>query len=77
MVHPDGSGLRTIKLQIDSRNAFAFEPDWAPDGSRLVFPMFRDGQEDLYTAAADGSDVVQITDTPDFENGPDWGRSAS
>jgi hypothetical protein len=29
---------------------------------------------DLYAAAADGTDVLQITDTPDFENGPDWGR---
>jgi Tol biopolymer transport system component len=31
------------------------------------------GQEDIYTANADGSDVKQVTDTPDFENGPDWG----
>ena len=33
-----------------------------------------DDQEDIYTAKADGTDVVQVTDTPDFENGPDWGR---
>jgi hypothetical protein len=35
--------------------------------------MFINGQEDLYTANADGSNVRQITDTPDFEIGPDWG----
>jgi hypothetical protein len=35
--------------------------------------MFLNGQEDLYTANADGSNVRQITDTPDFEIGPDWG----
>jgi Tol biopolymer transport system component len=33
------------------------------------------GQEDIYTANADGSNLVQVTNTPAFENGPDWGRS--
>ncbi|HEX9124539.1 MAG TPA: hypothetical protein VF984_14460 [Actinomycetota bacterium] len=75
VVHPDGSGLKLIPLQVGSHNQpyFAFEPDFSPDGTHIVFCMFLNGQEDLYTAKADGSDVVQITDTPDFENGPDWG----
>jgi Tol biopolymer transport system component len=34
--------------------------------------MVRDGQADLYTADPNGSHVVQVTDSPDFENGPSW-----
>jgi Tol biopolymer transport system component len=69
-VHPDGNGLNLIHLQS---KGFAFEPDWSPDGTQIVFCMGINGQEDIYTANADGSNVKQVTDTPDFENGPDWG----
>ena len=69
-VRPDGSGLSLIHLQS---KGFAFEPDWSPDGTQIVFCMGINGQEDIYTANADGSNVKQVTDTPDFENGPDWG----
>jgi hypothetical protein len=31
------------------------------------------GQDDIFTAAADGTDLVQVTNTPDHEAGPDWG----
>jgi Tol biopolymer transport system component len=74
VVRLDGTGITPIHLQTGSTRYFAFEPDWSPDGTRIVFCMFIDDQEDIYTAKADGTDVVQVTDTPDFENGPDWGR---
>jgi Tol biopolymer transport system component len=73
VVHPDGSGLSMIRLQTGTTRYFAFKPTWSPDGTQIVFCMFINGQEDIYTANADGSDVKQVTDTPDFENGPDWG----
>jgi Tol biopolymer transport system component len=73
VVHLDGSGLSMIRLQTGTTRYFAFGPSWSPDGTQIVFGMFINGQEDLYTANADGSNVKQITDTPDFENGPDWG----
>jgi hypothetical protein len=38
-----------------------------------VFCMSINGQQDIYTAKADGSDLTQVTDRPDFENGPDGG----
>jgi hypothetical protein len=30
-------------------------------------------QRDIFTARADGTDLVQVTDTPDTDNQPDWG----
>jgi Tol biopolymer transport system component len=74
VVHPDGSGLSMIRLQTGTTRYFAFEPTFSPDGTRIVFCMWIHGQEDIYTANADGSDVLQVTNTPDFKNGPDWGR---
>ena len=77
VIRLDGTGLTPIKLQTGTSKYFAFEPDWSPDVKRIVFCIVINGQEDIYTARADGSDLVQVTDTPDFENGPDWGRSIS
>jgi Tol biopolymer transport system component len=77
VVRVDGTGLRQLTLDVGSTNTFAIEPAWSPDGSRMIFTMFRDGQPDLYTADPDGSHVVQVTDTPDFENGPSWARSSN
>jgi Tol biopolymer transport system component len=76
-VRPDGTHLTQIHLATGTDQYFAFEPDWSPDGNRIVFCMFINGQEDIYTAQAHGADVVQVTNTPDFKNGPDWGRRPS
>jgi len=61
------------RVQLTDPALEAQIPNWSPDGTKIVFCMGINGQEDIYTANADGSDVVQVTNTPDFENGPDWG----
>jgi Tol biopolymer transport system component len=73
VVRLDGSGLSLIPLQTGTTRYFAFDAAWSPDGTQIVFCMSIEGQEDIYTARADGSGVRQVTNTPDFENGPDWG----
>jgi len=73
VVRSDGASLRMIQLQTGTPRYFAFQPDFSPDGTKIVFSMFINGQEDIYAANADGSDVKQVTNTPDFEDGPDWG----
>jgi Tol biopolymer transport system component len=72
----DGTGIRPIPLQIGTGQYFAFQPHWSPDGTRILFCMFINGGEGLYTANPDGSNVQQVTFTTDFSmffNGPDWG----
>jgi hypothetical protein len=41
----------------------------------MVFSLFLDktGKVDIYTALSDGTDLVNVTDTPDFEDFADWG----
>ena len=75
VIAPDGTGLR--RLTNEPGAAGVFRPSWSRDGSRLVFTLFTrvDGMSnfDLYTMAADGADVTQITDTSTLsENQADW-----
>ncbi len=72
VVRVHGGAVRFIPLQTGAAHYFAFMPDWSPDGSRFVFSLAINEQEDLYTARADGSDVRQITNTPEAEVSPDW-----
>ena len=37
------------------------EADWSPDGKRIVFTTSRDGFQELYTMAPDGSDLKRLT----------------
>lgn len=75
VVRPDGTDVR--KIFQDPRGGSAFQPTWSPGGDRIMFalvPSFKTGGEDLYTVHADGSDLTQVTNTPDdFEDSPDWG----
>jgi Tol biopolymer transport system component len=82
VVHADGTGLRHIPipgcggLVSDPTSIGCFNAIWSPDGTKIVFVRFvvATGQEDLYTANADGSGLFQVTRTPDIaEDGGDWG----
>jgi Tol biopolymer transport system component len=74
LVRPDGSDLRMIALPPEHN--WATEPTFSPDGTRLVFNMAvgDSSNADIYTMKLDGTDVVQITNTPnDNEYFTDWG----
>jgi TolB protein len=71
-VRSDGGSIRQITLDDQKPHDFAFEPAWSPDGRRIAFTMFRNGQPDIFITDMDGRDTVQVTNTPDFENGVAW-----
>jgi hypothetical protein len=35
----------------------------------------RNGQDDIFTADPDGTDLIQVTDTPGHEGQVDWGTA--
>ncbi len=43
---------------------------WSPDGEKIVFSSDRNGDEDIYVMNADGSDVVQLTDSEGDDTRP-------
>jgi hypothetical protein len=78
LVRPDGSDLRMISLP--PIHNWANGPTFSPDGTRLVFNMAvgDSNNADIYTMKIDGTDVVQITNTPgDNEYFTDWGIDPS
>ena len=64
-----------IPLPTDVGSHHADGPDFAPDGSALVFSMFTDAQNDteLYTIAPGGSDLRQVTTGGGSEHWARWG----
>jgi Tol biopolymer transport system component len=47
--------------RITSGLAFDSQPRWSPDGKRIVFVSDRDGNENVWTCAADGSLLKQVS----------------
>ena len=74
-IRPDGTEITPIEMHTGAGFAFAFDPSWSPDGTHLVFSMYlrRTNQVDIFTVAADGSALQQVTDTQREDGFADWG----
>ena len=48
------------------------EPDWSPDGEKIVFHSYRDGTYHIWTINKDGSDLTQLTSGVSDNREPDW-----
>ena len=57
VVSPDGSGLR----QLTNLGHDALDVHWSPDGSKLAFRVWTNGNYQLYVANADGTDPRNLT----------------
>jgi Tol biopolymer transport system component len=74
-IRPDGQGQTPIHLDIAEGFSYGYAPSWSPDGQSIIFSLTRvpHGKADLYTARADGTHVVQVTNTPEEEDLAAWG----
>jgi serine/threonine protein kinase len=70
----DGTGLQ----QITDLEEGACQPDWSPDGQRLVFISPCDGNQEYYYNSAlyiinvDGSNMSPLSTTPGGDFDPNW-----
>jgi TolB protein len=56
-----------------TNNRFADEQAaWSPDSNHIVFQSNRDGDAEIYTMKADGSDQHRLTFSPSSELAPNW-----
>jgi TolB protein len=68
VMNADGTGL----TKVTSGNSYDFSPAWSPDGSKIVFASYRNGNSDIYTMNADGNGVTRITTDPEWDTAPAW-----
>ena len=67
----DGAGLK--KVVGDTGNLSHQDwPAWSPDGRRFAFSSTHEGNQEIYTAAADGTDLVRLTQSPGLDAHPCW-----
>jgi Tol biopolymer transport system component len=52
-------------------------PTWSPDGTRIAFVSERDGNPEIYSMNADGTDVVRLTVNAADEGEPAWSLGGS
>lgn len=52
-------------------------PNWSPDGKRIAFTSYRDGNAEIYVMNADGSGQMQLTDNPASDLWPVWSPDGS
>ena len=85
VIRPDGSSRRAILPATEGSGGH--KPWFSPDGSRILFMCETQGllaeppadfNEDICVMDADGSDIVNLTNTPGvLENWPSWGPAPS
>jgi TolB protein len=78
LMNADGSG----KQRLTKTKFYETFPVFSPDGTRIAFTGDRDNRNlskrrlgrgfELYTMAADGSDVIRLTDNRRADLFPDW-----
>jgi TolB protein len=78
MVRVAGGEPATLVGDPGGRLSHAEWPSPSPDGSRFAFTSTHEGNQEVYTAAVDGSDLVRVTLSPGVDAHPCWtpdGRS--
>jgi Tol biopolymer transport system component len=67
----DSDGENIVRLTTEETNDFA--GPWSPDGQRIAFTRFGLTASDIWVMNADGSNQVNLTDTPQIDEGfPAW-----
>jgi TolB protein len=67
VARPDGSGAKSI---VAAPNSSIQGPAWSPDSTTIAFHWNKDGNWEIYTVHADGTDLRRITNHPAFDSTP-------
>lgn len=73
-VNTEGFGL--VRL-TSSGSDWVGSQAWSPDGSRIAFTSWRDGNAEIYVMNANGSGVVRLTRNDASDQNPAWSPDGS
>ncbi len=68
VMNADGSD----QTRLTDVSAWDSYPSWSPDGQRIAFQSYGDGNWEIYVMNADGSGRTRLTDNPASDDGPSW-----
>ena len=60
------------QIRVTNHPAADIWPDWSPDGTRIAFTSYRDGNAEIYVMNSDGSQLIRLTDDPGTDFWPVW-----
>ena len=66
----DGSGVAQLT------DYFETDPSFSPDGTKIAFSTYRDGNWEVYVMNADGSNQARLTELAGLDAVPSWNGSA-
>jgi TolB protein len=73
LVHPDGSALHRVPLQLPPGTG-AVDPSWSPEGTCIVFSLQPSDKPEIYMVRPDGTGLRKVTGARGAqEQKPDWG----
>jgi TolB protein len=62
----------SIHLLTTQRFGREIDPEWSPDGTRIAFTSYRDGNPEIYVMWANGTDQTRVTFNEGFDGYPSW-----
>jgi Tol biopolymer transport system component len=68
----DGAGLTKVVGDQDGKLSHQDWPSPSPDGRRFAFSSTHDGNQEIYSADLDGSNLVRLSQSPGIDAHPDW-----
>lgn len=75
LMDADGSNKRIITDGLDS--SYDWRPTWSPDGRQILFVSNHTGHIDVFKVNIDGTEVVNLTNSPSNDLDPHWSPVAN
>ena len=67
----------TSQTRLTNNGSDDVYPAWSPDGSKIAFQAYRNGQAEIYVMNASGSSQTRITNYGDYDGQPAWSPDGS
>ncbi len=57
------------QVRLTNNPAYDWDPSFSPDGSKIAFESYRDGNDEIYIMNIDGSEQVNLTNNLAYNYG--------